>query len=361
MLGVPIGKFDLKFVEAEIFHDCVGEIDAGFHFGLDLRCHAEDVRVVLRETPHAEQTMQHAAAFVAIDGAEFSKPDRQIAIAAHARFVNQNVAGAIHGLELIFGFFDFDRAEHVLFVEIGVTGSLPQIEQHDVRGVHKIVAALEQFIAQPGFDNVADEAALGVPENQAGAGFFLDAEKIEFRAKLAVIAALGFLEAVEMRVEFFLREKCRGVDALQLRIAFLAFPIRAGDAHQFERLNAFGRGNMRAAAEIDKFSGGVKRNHRVGDFFLDQFALKNLVGFFVKLDGLGLGQVLAFVRQILRGKFVHFLFDFRKVVEGERLLAHEFVKKAVVDWRADAQLDVRVKLHYSGGEQMRGGMAKDEK
>jgi len=31
-----------------------------------------------------------------------------------------------------------------------------------------------------------------MPENQAGAGFFLNAEKIEFGAEFAMIAALGF-------------------------------------------------------------------------------------------------------------------------------------------------------------------------
>jgi len=80
-------------------------------------------------------------------------------------------------------------------------------------------------------------------------------------------------------------------------------------------LNAFGGWNVRAAAEIDKFSGAVEGNHGLGNFFFDQLALKNLLGFLVKLERFGLGQVLAFVRQILRGKLVHFsFFDFYQVV-----------------------------------------------
>src|SRR5262249_50676787 len=71
MRGIPIGKFDLKFVEAKIFHDGVRKVDASLDFGFDLRRHAEDVRVVLREASNAHQSVQYAAAFIAINGAEF--------------------------------------------------------------------------------------------------------------------------------------------------------------------------------------------------------------------------------------------------------------------------------------------------
>src|ERR1700676_5391929 len=100
-----------------------------------------------------------------------------------------------------------------------------------------------------------------MPEDEAGAGFFLDAEKFEFDAELAMIAALGFLKAVEIFVQFLLREETRGVNALELRIAFLALPIGAGNAHEFEGGDALGGGDVRAAAEVEEFSRAVKRDH----------------------------------------------------------------------------------------------------
>ena len=117
------------------------------------------------------------------------------------------MAGAIHGLELVVGFFDFDRAEHAVFVKAGVAAGFPEVEAHDVRSVNEVVAALEKFVAEPVLDDFTDQAAFGMPEDQAGAGFFLDAEEIEFDAELAMIAALGFFEAMEIFVEFFLREE----------------------------------------------------------------------------------------------------------------------------------------------------------
>src|SRR5712691_1710678 len=144
-----------------------------------------------------------------------------------------------------------------------------------------------------------------MPENQAGAGFFLDAEEVELDAELAMIAALGFLDAVKMRIQLFLGEKSDGVNALELRIAFLTFPVSAGNIHQLERLDAFCGRNVRTAAEVNEFSSGVKRDHRLGGFFFDEFALENLVALFVEVERFGLGNELAFVRQILRGELVH--------------------------------------------------------
>src|SRR5712691_5066997 len=101
MRGIPVGKLDFEFVEAKILHHRKGKIHASFDFGFDLRGHAEDVRVVLSEAADAEQAVEHAAALVAIDGAEFGKANRQVAITMQLRLVNQNVTWAVHGLELV--------------------------------------------------------------------------------------------------------------------------------------------------------------------------------------------------------------------------------------------------------------------
>src|SRR5882724_11103092 len=301
MRGIPIGEFDFEFVKAESLHYRERKIHAGFHFTLNLRRHAENVRVVLGETANAQQAVQDAAPLVAVNGAEFAEAHGEIAVAAQLGFVDKDVARAIHGLELVVGFFDLDGAEHAVSVIAGVAAGLPEVQAHDVRGIDEVVAALDQFVLQPGFDDVADEAALGMPENQARAGFFLNAEEIEFGAKLAMVAALGFFQAMEIFVEFLLREERRGVNALELRVAFLSLPVSSGDAHQFEGLNTLGRRNVRAAAEIDEFAGGVKRNHGFDGFFVNQFALEGLIGFPVKLERFRLGDELALVGNILRG------------------------------------------------------------
>src|SRR6266478_4269835 len=108
-----------------------------------------------------------------------------------------------------------------------------------------------------------------MPEDQAWAGFFLNAEELEFGADLAMIAALGFFEAMKIFVQFFFGEEARGVNALELRIAFLTLPVSAGHAHQFEGLNALGGRNVGTAAEVDELASGVEGNDRLYGFFFD--------------------------------------------------------------------------------------------
>jgi hypothetical protein len=105
-----------------------------------------------------------------------------------------------------------------------------------------------------------------------------------------MVPALGFFELVQIFVEFFLINETCTVNPLHLRIAFLAFPVRACDAHQFEGLDARSGRNVRAAAEIDEFSGGVKGNHRFGSFFFHQLAFKFLIAFAIELKSFGLGD-----------------------------------------------------------------------
>src|SRR4051812_179202 len=89
-------------------------------------------------------------------------------------------------------------------------------------------------------------------EDQAGSGEFLDAEEVKFLAELAMIALLGLFEFGEVLVEIFLREERGAVDALQLGVLVVALPIGSGDREQLERLQLFGRRDVRAAAEVDE-------------------------------------------------------------------------------------------------------------
>ena len=152
-----------------------------------------------------------------------------------------------------------------------------------------LVARAPFFFQDVIFQQTADGGAFRQPERQAGSHRIAHGEQAEFLADAAMVAALGFFELVQIFVEFLLINEARAVNALHLRIAFLAFPIRACDVHQFERLDAAGGGDVRAAAEIDEFSGGIEGNHRLGGFFFHQLAFEFLVAFAIELEGFGLG------------------------------------------------------------------------
>ena len=87
----------------KVFSISMREFEAVHHFVFDLLRRAEDVRVVLRESAHAQQPVHRPAALVAIHRAQLAQPHRQLAIAAQLVAIDQDVARAVHGLEPIFG------------------------------------------------------------------------------------------------------------------------------------------------------------------------------------------------------------------------------------------------------------------
>src|SRR5215472_1913948 len=232
------GKLDHVIIEAKNTQRFPGEPDTILNFFFDLVGSAEDVRIILRKAAHAHESVQHAGALVTIDGAEFGQSHRQLTIAAQMRLENQDMARAVHGLELVIGLLNFNWAEHIFTIEVCVATGFPEIEAHDVRRIDEIVAVLSEFVAQPILHDAADGTALGMPEDEAGAGLVLNAEEIEFRAEAAMIAALGLFKLVEIIFEFFLIDEAGTVNPLHLRILFVAFPVGTRYAHQFERLDA---------------------------------------------------------------------------------------------------------------------------
>ena len=140
---------------------------------------------------------------------------------------------------------------------------------------------------------------------------------------------------MQIFVQFLLREKTGAVDALHLRIAFLPLPVGARHVHQFEGANAARARDVRPAAEVYEFAGGVERYHRLDRFFLHQLAFESLIPGLVELDRLRLGHQLALVGQIASRKFVHLFLDVLEVFRREGLLAQEFVEKSVIDRRTN--------------------------
>jgi len=78
---------------------------------------------------------------------------------------------------------------------------IPEIEARDVGGIDELVTVLEVLLAPELFHFVADEAALGVPEDQPRPDLIVDAVEIQFAAETAVITLLGLLDAEQIVVE----------------------------------------------------------------------------------------------------------------------------------------------------------------
>ena len=97
-----------------------------------------------------------------------------------------------------------------------------------MRREDQLIAAAQALVAHPVFHHLADDGALGMPEDEARAGQLLNAEQVELLAQHAMVAPGRFFQPGEVCVQILLREKRRAVDALQLRILLVAEPVGAG-------------------------------------------------------------------------------------------------------------------------------------
>src|SRR3546814_12479940 len=85
--------------------------------------------------------------------------------------------------------------EHVVLVVVPVAGFLPKLDVEDLRAAHLAIAGVAVHAAHVLLDHLPDAPALGVPEHQPRR-FFLQVEQILLPADAAVIALLGFLDAL---------------------------------------------------------------------------------------------------------------------------------------------------------------------
>ncbi len=75
-----------------------------------------------------------------------------------------------------------------------------------------------------------------------------------------MVALLRFLEHFEVFVELGLVLESGAVNALELRILFVAFVISAGDVGQFERPDVAGAHHVRPGAKINEVAVPIIRN-----------------------------------------------------------------------------------------------------
>ena len=102
-------------------------------------------------------------------------------------------------------------------------------------------------------------------------------EQVHLAAEPAVVALLGFLDLLEMRVEFFLLRERRAVDARQHRVVGIAAPVGTRRLHQLEGVaDLAGRGHVGAAAEVEPLALLVDVDLLVCRDRVDQFDLEVL-------------------------------------------------------------------------------------
>ena len=353
--------------EGERLVELVGHLLAG----------AVDVRVVLGEAAGTGQAVHHAGLLVPVHGPELEEAQRQFAVGAAARVEDQVVHRAVHGLQVVVhALVELHGRVHAVGVPVEVPGRLEELPLRGVRGVDELVALLLVAAARVVLHDPAHDAALGVEDGESGADLLGDGEQVEFGAEFAVVALLGLGEEVEVRLQLVPGRPGGAVDALEHRVLLAAAPVGGRVAHQLERRDEAGGGQVGTAAEVlpaqlaglgvqvvvDRQLTGADLDVRAvlgggGALEPDQFQLVRLVGELLAGGLVGddaAGEPLPALLDLL-----HLLLDGLEILRRERPGDLEVVVEAVLDRRADAQLGLGEDLLHGLGHDVRGGVAQD--
>src|SRR5450830_461910 len=347
----PGAELDLDIAEAEgrvaVVHEAYDAADLVF----ELLGGAVDVRVVLGEVTHAEEAVKHAAHLVPVNAAELGHAQRQVAVGAPAALVDEQAAGAVHGLHGVGLLVDLGEV-HVVLVVVPVAAALPELAAQDHRRADLLVTGAHVLGAPEVDHRVPETHALGVEEGEAGA-LLVEAEEIEVAADAPVVAQAGQFEGLEVRGQLLLGGEGRAVHAGEHGLVLVAAPVGAGQAGELEGAVAqpAGAGQVRPAAEVDEVALGVDADGLLAGEVLDELDLERLVRARAGRTGcarrpedgqrLGARQLGARHRQVLAHDPGHLLLDTPEVGVGDGLGGLEVVVEAVLDGGADGVLRAR--------------------
>ncbi|MBA7565786.1 hypothetical protein ES708_07471 [subsurface metagenome] len=175
-LGSQVG---LDVLEPKGLPDVEGKPQGGVDLLLNLLGGADDVSIILGKAPHPKQPVEHTGTLVAVHGPQFGPAQRQFPIRTKGGFVDHDMEGAVHRLEVEIDIIDGKGGVHVFFEEIQMPRGLPQPVLSDVGGVDEVIAVLEVLPLPIILDQMADQGPLGVPVDQARPGLFVSRIQVQ--------------------------------------------------------------------------------------------------------------------------------------------------------------------------------------
>ena len=248
-----------------------------------------------------------------------------------------------------------------------MAGSQVHFFFRDVRRFHAHVTGSEFRFFREFFQFLGNRRAFGQPERQAGPDIFrINDEQPHLRADLAMVPAFGLLQHVEVGLHLGLVLEGGAVDALELRIAFVAFVVGAGHVCELESADVAGAHHVRPGAQINEIAVLV-----VGDRLLLRNVLDDVQFEFARNLAVGQSGEAAFAcvfpRLLARDDpflegmigfdlFLHLLLDFREILGRDAVRKLDVVIKAVLDRRAGGELGVGPEAQDGGGEHVGAGM-----
>jgi len=227
---------------------------------------------------------------------------------------------------------------HVLAELLPVARRFPESAVVELRRLHFDIAAGLKLAPEVALEGAPKRPAFGMPVHHAGRVFLL-VEEVHLAADPAMVALLGFLDAMEVILQVLVGKEDRAVDALELGVLGIAAPVGARHLRELERLAELARrGQMRAQAHVEPVTLPVNRDHLVLGQFVDPLRLEALAVLLEVVFDLRAVPYRAHDRQVAVDNLGHALLDLGEVLRREGLGAHEVVVEPVLRRRTERDL-----------------------
>ena len=300
--------------------------------------------------------MKGARKLVAVYAAQLAVAEGELLIGVGLEGVDQNTAGAVHGLDREILLVD-EGGVHIFLVVIPVTRGLPQGTAHDLRGLDLQIFPLAVNLAPVVDEGGTEGHTVGKEEGHTGS-LVAEGEETHILAQLSVVTALCFLDAGEVFLKLGLVGECGAVDTGEHLVLLAASPVRACHRGELERLDRGGIGDVRACAEVYEVALLKEGKLLVLGKIVDELYLVGLAALFHQSDCLGAGEGEALQLQIFLGDLLHFGFQSGELLLGEGVVAVEVIVEAVLDRGTDGKLRVGIEALDCLCENVRCGVAQ---
>ncbi len=314
--------------------------------------------VVLGEGAHPGEPRGDAALLVAVQPAEVAVADRQVAVGAQPRLVDQAVGRAVHRLDRHSPLLGLGE-EHRLAVVVVVARGVPQVDVQDLRRHHLAVAAAVLQLAHVVDQRVVDEPSLGVEEG-ARRRQRVEAEQVQLGPQLAVVAGLRRRQLLLVGLHLGGAGEGGAVDPLQHLVGGVALPVDAGGLEQLDGADLAQPLDVRPAAEIGERPVAVEGDRLALGDVLQPLDLEGLAHLAEQLGGLLALDLEALELVVLGEDLAHLGLDPLEVLGGEGAREAEVVLELLrVVLAADVDLDLRPQPLDRVGQHVLGAVADE--
>mmetsp|Transcript_63967 Transcript_63967/g.164651 ORF Transcript_63967/g.164651 Transcript_63967/m.164651 type:complete len:517 (-) Transcript_63967:590-2140(-) len=341
----PRAQLQGKFEAEELVH-VEDKAQGRRDLAADLVLAAEDVRVVLLEAAHTSESGERPAQLVAVQHTEGGQAQRQLSIGARLAVEDNAVPWAVHRLQEPFLALDLE-AIHVLAVVLVVPRALEELRGVDVGRDDLVKATLAVLGTHELLELVVDPRTVAGPEAGARRDLRVEEEEVLLLADAAVIALLGLLEHLLVRLEQLRRREGHAIDALQRVVLSLAQPVGGRVLRDGEGLHAPHGGEVRSAAQVDEWAAAVGGRHGARRHLAaDEVHFEWVAG--EEFQGLLASEHEALERLIGLAECLDLLLDLGEVRVREAAVAQEdVVVEAAVDGRPNRQVTAKLLLERS--------------